>query len=346
MGLPGLLHFRAKTVAADDVHRLRDILVEEVSLVDRAANKRRFLLVKREGDMSELRADGRGGFSRVHKADGDDEPEDETEKGKKKPPPFAGAKPPFGGKPKPGDDDEDEEKRRKAAADEEDAEKRRKAKYEEEEEEEKRRQAAKGAGGAALSSKVSEIVDDLQDLAEKLDDDDEPSDVNMKKLLAAHKKLGGMAEAYMKRTAKKSVEIAKIGAKMSASRLAMFKESLATLQSLLTELMDSPKKEKDHAPDPGDPQAAAPGWKPANPSGAPGNASGAAAIKAVQKSFNDLLGLVENQQQTIVRLGKGITPSNALAVDGRHKGGGAEVVWPMDVNARPRDTKDVSFLDE
>jgi len=31
-----------------DVHRLRDIVVEEVSLVDRAANKRRFLIVKSE----------------------------------------------------------------------------------------------------------------------------------------------------------------------------------------------------------------------------------------------------------------------------------------------------------
>ena len=37
--------------AKDDVHRLRDIVVEEVSLVDRAANKRRFLVVKRSGEM-------------------------------------------------------------------------------------------------------------------------------------------------------------------------------------------------------------------------------------------------------------------------------------------------------
>jgi hypothetical protein len=35
------------------VHRLRDIVVEEVSLVDRAANKRRFLLVKRSSQMSD-----------------------------------------------------------------------------------------------------------------------------------------------------------------------------------------------------------------------------------------------------------------------------------------------------
>jgi len=33
---------------ADGVHRLEDIVVEEVSLVDRAANKHRFLIVKRE----------------------------------------------------------------------------------------------------------------------------------------------------------------------------------------------------------------------------------------------------------------------------------------------------------
>lgn len=43
--------------AGDDdvsgVHRLRDIVVEEVSLVDRAANKRRFLLVKRSSQMAD-----------------------------------------------------------------------------------------------------------------------------------------------------------------------------------------------------------------------------------------------------------------------------------------------------
>jgi len=37
---------------ADDVHRLEDLLVEEVSIVDRPANKRRFLAIKNEGGMS------------------------------------------------------------------------------------------------------------------------------------------------------------------------------------------------------------------------------------------------------------------------------------------------------
>jgi hypothetical protein len=39
----------------DGIHRLRDIVVEEVSLVDRAANKRRFLVVKRSDDMADER---------------------------------------------------------------------------------------------------------------------------------------------------------------------------------------------------------------------------------------------------------------------------------------------------
>lgn len=310
--------------ADDDVHRLRDILVEEVSLVDRAANKRRFLLVKREGTMSELRSDGRGGLTRVRK--GDDDPE-ETEKAKKKPA-FPGAHAPFGaGGKKPAADDDDEEKRKAAPSDDDD-----------DEDEEKRKAAAPDVAG-----KLSDIADDLNAIADKMGDDDEPSDVNMKKLLAAHKKLSGFADAYLKRTAKSSVE--KIGRKMSASRLATYKEALATLQSLLSDLMDSPKKEKDHDPDPGDPQLAAPGWKPSNPSGAPANGTGIAAMKAVEKVLADVAVLVKSQQTKISRLEKGVTPSNALAVNGVNKSRGDDIAWPTDMNARPRGDKSVSFLD-
>jgi membrane protein involved in colicin uptake len=57
-----------KTDEAEQVHRLRDILVEEVSLVDRAANKRKFLVVKRDGEEM-LKPDGKGGFVEVEKTD-------------------------------------------------------------------------------------------------------------------------------------------------------------------------------------------------------------------------------------------------------------------------------------
>jgi hypothetical protein len=39
--------------SADGVHRLVDMVVEEVSLVDRAANKHRFLIVKRDDAMDD-----------------------------------------------------------------------------------------------------------------------------------------------------------------------------------------------------------------------------------------------------------------------------------------------------
>lgn len=99
------------------VHRLKDMLVEEVSLVDRAANKRRFALVKRSSDMSKrVVPDGRGGFM-VAKAEGEDETEETEETEKAKPGmPFGGGD--AGASPEDDKDDEedDEEKAKKAAA--------------------------------------------------------------------------------------------------------------------------------------------------------------------------------------------------------------------------------------
>ncbi len=131
----------------DGLHRLRDIVVEEVSLVDRAANKRRFLVVKRSGDMpddgelgAEVKPDGRRGLTaevRVEKAkkkpkaeaeDGEtekarrrpvaDDGEDETEKARRK------------------DDDEDVEKARRRASAEDEEEDAEKARGDEDDEEE------------------------------------------------------------------------------------------------------------------------------------------------------------------------------------------------------------------
>ncbi len=48
----------------DGVHRLEDIEVQEVSLVDRPANKRAFLIVKRSDEMTtQVTPDGKGGFT-------------------------------------------------------------------------------------------------------------------------------------------------------------------------------------------------------------------------------------------------------------------------------------------
>jgi hypothetical protein len=99
------------------VHRLLDMLVEEVSLVDRAANKRRFLVVKRESEMAKKKTEettpAKPGAAGAPAAGGagkkpppktkkpPKKPVDETEKGKKPP----AAKDP----PEEEEDEEDED---------------------------------------------------------------------------------------------------------------------------------------------------------------------------------------------------------------------------------------------
>lgn len=62
---------KAAGTPAGQIYRLEDMDVEEVSLVDRAANKKKFLVVKRDGDdmtikkntTTHLSPDGKGGFT-------------------------------------------------------------------------------------------------------------------------------------------------------------------------------------------------------------------------------------------------------------------------------------------
>lgn len=73
----------------EGVHRLEDIEVKEVSLVDRPANKRPFLVVKRSDQMTtQIQPDGKGGFTT-----------NGTSKAGPPPMPPGGAAPPEGGPP-------------------------------------------------------------------------------------------------------------------------------------------------------------------------------------------------------------------------------------------------------
>ena len=65
-------------IDGSDVNRLHDILVQEVSLVDRAANKQKFLLLKRDADMAnkttgaEVVSDESGNLTTIVDTDKDD----------------------------------------------------------------------------------------------------------------------------------------------------------------------------------------------------------------------------------------------------------------------------------
>jgi len=372
--------------AEDGVHRLKDILVEEVSMVDRAANKRRFLIVKREGEMGELRSNGRGGFTRVMKA-AEETDEEKTLKaaneaahaaneaavkaGKK--PPFPGAAKPFGkpgegAPPKEEPNEDDEETKARKAAEAEENEKARKvleaagltgaAKrvFANDEERDGTKRATKAdAQGMKLAKEVAGLADELGKLAKDLEgeEEDEPSDVHMKKVLAAHKKLGAMADKYMKKVGKAAV--AKVGAKMAGARLNSFKEALGNLQSILSELMETPRSAGEHAADAGDPTKPAPGYKASNPSDAPTNAMGQAAVKALEaqvaKVLEDVVKpLIEVNKTLTARLSKvekGIVPSNSIPVERRGGGSAPGPAWPMDMNTPHRDgvKKSESFFD-
>ena len=329
---------------AEGVHRLKDILVEEVSLVDHAANKRRFLLVKRNGDMDELKPNGRGGFTRVKKADDDEEKkkakeEEDEEKAKgKKPPPF----PP----PKPGAKaPEDEEKAAKADDDDEDEEK---GAFGNDDEEKKKAEKADPAG-EKLVEELRAYCEELSSLADALEEEeaDEPSDVHQKKMMGMHKKFGGMVDKYCS-----------AGGKEGAKKRALSK-AMATLQALLGELMATSGKDNEHKPDPGDPQGTPKGWSPTNPSmvptGAPGTAGGwtggkaAKHIEALTKSVSHLTQIAKTQSAEIERLKSGGARSNALPVEKNRRRESQDCSWPMDMN-RPIDrgsvAKSESFFDE
>jgi hypothetical protein len=348
---------------AEGVHRLKDILVEEVSLVDRPANKRRFLLVKRAGNasMSTLRSNGRGGFTRVTKADEEESDEEkarkaaeaeeeekarkakdaeeekrkEAEKAKGKPPPFAGAAKPFG--PKEGESEEDARKRIF------------------EEESAKRKQAKADGSGEALAAQIRDHIEELEALCEELDEheDEEPSDVHMQKLAGCHKKLGGMCEKFAKRGDAK-----KRGAKMAQRRLESFKAALSTLAAILGELMETPGKASQHAADAGDPQAPPKGWSAQNPSGVPSGAGGVAsgwsggkrAPDAPPAQDPELVKKVADLTTEVERLKRSpASPNSAGAERGRtQKREPASVAWPLDMareNTRDKVGKDVSFFD-
>lgn len=331
--------------SAESVHRLKDILVEEVSLVDRAANKRRFLLVKREGEMSELRSNGRGGFTKVTKAD-----EEDPEVEKAKAPPFGGNKaPPFGAK-------EEKETEKAAEVDGANAEETEKAKKapppfpppkESEPEVEK--------AGDDVAESLEDIASMLLATAQEMEG--EPSDAAMKKVISAHKKLGSYVDKLMTKTTKRATDLAKVGRKMSGARLEQFKASLATLSGLLAELMDSPAKEATHEPDAGDPQTKAKGWSASNPSDAPGNAKGAAAIKsdpaveALAKSMAQVVEINKALVAKVKRLENGVIGSNSIPVEKSGAMRSEEISWPLDMNGHGRGTvakgdKGDSFIDE
>lgn len=356
----------------DGQHRLTDIRVEEVSYVDRGANKKRFLVVKKHGGQmatkGELVPDGRGGLRRkTSKRDGDDE--EETDKGKdgKKPPPFGGNKAPHFQPKKPKDGDEEEEETDKADDEEDDEET---EKLDEEDEEEtdkggkgkgKKGDAEKGVVRKNMLASITEAIELLMDCAEELkegDEEDEPPEsvrANAKKAVGVLGKMLG-AETVKSVLEKALGLTAKAGRKMSKERLDRFQKIVTDIQGLLKELVSSPEL-KDDAEKRG-------GFlrkglaKIAKALGGVATGEDARveqlvdALKEVTEHARDLEAKNKKLEKRIELLRKGEGTSNSLRVESREDGGGDGgdgVNWPLDLNApidREHTEKGMSFFED
>jgi uncharacterized coiled-coil protein SlyX len=303
-------------MATEGVHRLNNMVVEEVSLVDRAANKRKFLVVKRDETMGRaLQPDGRGGFRMTKAADADEDTDEEkaakakakedAEKAAgKKPPPFP---PPPAEKVADPEEDEDEEKAAKilVAAGLEKFVSRIKA----------------DPQGMALAKQVGQIASDLADVAEKLasEEEDEPSDVHMKKIVAAHKSMGAICQKYTKRVGK------------SLPRETQFKAAMSNVTSILNDLIETTGSAGEHKPAAGDPTMPASGWSAKNPSDAPTNAMGEAAIKALNDTVAELKNQLAAQGAELAKVSKGIPGSTSNSAGERPRRPVAATAWPRDM---------------
>ena len=357
------------------LHRLRDMVVEEVSLVDRAANKRRFLIVKRSDEMAEdgevgaeVKPDGRGGLTagsvqKARKKPGTGAAGDEAADEEKRKKPAGGA-------------DEDAEKaRRRAAAEEDDEEDARKVRRpkpkdgeDDDEDETAKAKRPKDEGddegdgdeekrlkadGLTIPKPVKEAV--LRTLTEALErlmsvanrvkeaeETDEKVDAPVPDEVGTEVRaiavlLNGVGERYPSPTTKAA--LAKSGARMAKDRLDRFHKAMTLLAEILKELGDG----KEPAPTAG---AAEAGVRKRDNAASSPPAQGLAELVA---GIGELTRVVKRQEEELGKLRQARGVSNAIPVDGARRREPDDVSWPFDMNrpiTRDKVKKEVSFFDE
>lgn len=328
----------SKDDEADGVHRLRDIVVEEVSLVDRAANKRRFLVVKRSGDM----ADESNADSDVEKAKRKPAAASEVEDEEKR--------------KKPGADEEDDDAEKAAMPsddEEDDDEKTEKAKTppadeetEDGEKTPKRKQALAmpAAVKDALLRSLTEALERLMAIANRVKEATAPEDAEAEAALPddVASEIAAIAELLAnvgKRKAAKA-DVAKAGARMAKDRLDRFQKAMALLADILKELTDS--KGAPAAPSAGAAEAGVKKRDTAAPPAIPG-------LDELVTGIGELTRVVKRQEEELARIRQARGVSNAIPVESARRAEPQEVSWPLDMNrpiSRDKVKKEVSFFDE
>lgn len=341
-----------KTEEEDRIFRLHDMLVQEVSLVDRAANQRKFLLLKREESSmpapTELTPDGNGGFVSVETGVAKDEvtPEADAQAG--------------------GDGDGEQTKDGEGDA-----------------------SVSKIEIDATVKQDVlrmlTEALESLMAIGQAVNEADEggPEGALPVELVDGLKSvgglLGGIAERYTGEVSEESseddagdgapaaeseeqvaardneatekgeddvlkalahaanvlkpVQTAKAGRKMSKTRLDKLRETVRALNELLADVDPEPA-EQATAKGPGKKKPM--GTKADDGSTKKDAPAEVSKIAELQKSLDSLQATVKKDRATIARLEKNVGLPNSLPVESGGTAaptGSGKVSWPMDMNA-------------
>jgi len=319
------------------VHQLLDIIAEEVSDVDRAANRHSYLVVKRRTDMNTTEQIG------AEVVEDDDGTLTAIDKAK--------------------DNDRDGDEEAKAAG-----------RSDDEEEESKQALVIPGRVKQALLRATTEALERLTSVAgaikgaEETDEKlDKPTpDSVARELRAVSQLLAGALERYPSPVAKGDggkTDVAKAGAKLAGKRRDQLKTAIEVLQKLLEEVM----------PDKSAPRGAPPGDRSTDPNRAnvgagvqpdqdaarsaqevlsdvPGLADVLKSIISLGEVMKELRSKVQGQDEEIARLKKstGLPASREVDAVRKTKPADESVSWPLDMNrplSREQVAKEVSFFD-
>lgn len=361
---------RKADAATTEVNRLHDMLVEEVSLVDRAANKRTFLIVKRDGGVaSEVVPNGQGGYTvRKDLVTGDGAVND-TQGGSSA---ATGPATPTGAPPKK------KPKLDKATLTlQPDAQKAISAGLADAVDQltafQKEIDGAATDETAPPNPEVGQALKSVCDELAQLAGAQQPAEAAAASNMPATEQGAAAAAADAGRESAKRLsdvvkgiraDVEKAGAKMAKERFARFKVAFDALESIMKELMGAGADEEEAAAGapppkkPGQPAAPAAKTGEAPPPPAPAAAVVAtsapatapqldpqtqAAINALQDQINQLGKRNENMSTLVKRQAAQLTglavpaTSNASVVENavpRARTGSGDPVWPRDMNDR------------
>ena len=331
----------------EDVHRLREIVAEEVSLVDRAANKRRFLLLKRDGMTepnavgAEVTSDGEGGLTAATTDEGVEKVEGSGDGGDSGETDKAGEDREQQGKA--GHIDEEEERRRRG----------------------KQKLTIPGPVKTAITRTLTQASERLASVLEKVkaaETTDEqtsmpvPAEIG-RELGQAMNLVRSVGEKYPSPSAKSAGEgdgdaegtdVEKRGARMARARMSQLEGAVKMLSELVKELRNEQRTSSVGKSDGKTVVNKSEPESPTQPASAQSEVL--ATVGAVAKTVESLSRVVKSQGAKLALMSKGVPQSNAIPVNGSGSEESLkEVAWPMDMN-RPidRDTvrKEHWFEDE